>query len=194
MTSKVIHQVEFSSVLFDTLFGLILFYSFDYFFDVTGILPFIFYLFSMFVLLHWWLLFKASDDLLDEEVSNSALDTIFGILDVILIYYIVLMASRFDVKGVNLFIILLLVSDLLWSLIWRYVGKWQTKSLEKIKIIENELSTTIKINSVAIVLMAVLFFSTAHLTVLHYCIFMMLIYIIFIIATFRFEIADIKWF
>ncbi len=194
MTGKVIHQVEFSSVLFDTLFGLILFYSFDYFFDVTGILPFIFYLFSMFVLLHWWLLFKASDDLLDEEVSNSALDTIFGILDVILIYYIVLMASRFDVKGVNLFIILLLVSDLLWSLIWRYVGKWQTKSLEKIKIIENELSTTIKINSVAIVLMAVLFFSTAYLTVLHYCIFMMLVYIIFIIATFRFEIADIKWF
>ena len=44
---KIIEQIEFSSVLFDTLFGLILFFSLDSFLEIKGIAPFIFYLFKM---------------------------------------------------------------------------------------------------------------------------------------------------
>lgn len=194
MTAKCLHQVEFSSVLFDTLFGLNLFYGFDTFFEIKEVLPFVMYLFSMFVLLHWWLLFKASDDLLQEEVSNSALDTIFGLIDIILIYYIVLLASKFMYKEMVLFILLLLLADLVWALIWRYAGNWETKNPRDIKAKEHELNTTIAIDSVFVALFLALFFSYNYLSILQFCIGIVSIYIAYIIATFRFEIADIKWF
>lgn len=194
MSAKVVHQVEFSAVLFDTLFGLNLFYGFDSFFEIKEILPFVMYLFSMFILLHWWLLFKATDDLLAEEVSNSALDTIFGLIDIILIYYIILLASKFMYKEMVLFIVLLLLADLLWALIWRFAGKWQTKSFKDIKAKEHELNTTITIDSVIVALFLALFFSFSYLSILQFCLLMVAVYIAYIILTFRFEIADIKWF
>ena len=64
-------QIEFSSVLFDTLFGLVLFFSIDSFLDIKDPLHFVFYLFSIIILVHRRLFFKAADDAFDEEVTDS---------------------------------------------------------------------------------------------------------------------------
>jgi len=77
---KIIEQIGFSSVLFDTLFGLILFFSLDSFLVIKGAASFIFYLFSTIIIIHWWLVFKSADDAFEEEVTDSAVDLIFGII------------------------------------------------------------------------------------------------------------------
>ena len=43
---KAVQQIEFSSVFFDTLFGLVLYFSLDSFLDITDPVHFIFYIFS----------------------------------------------------------------------------------------------------------------------------------------------------
>ncbi|HRY91580.1 MAG TPA: hypothetical protein P5229_04545 [Candidatus Gracilibacteria bacterium] len=74
---KAVQQIEFASVFFDTLFGLVLYFSLDSFLDITDPVHFIFYIFSAIILVHWWLIFKSCDDMFDKEVTDSALDLIF---------------------------------------------------------------------------------------------------------------------
>jgi hypothetical protein len=96
-------QLDFSSVLFDSLFGLILFFSFDSFLDVAGVPNFILYVFSIVILVHWWLLFKSVDDILKTEVTNSVVDIIFGIVDIILLVFITIYSKYFNMPNVILF-------------------------------------------------------------------------------------------
>ncbi|MEI8253484.1 MAG: hypothetical protein WCG25_07260 [bacterium] len=64
-------QIEFSSVLFDTLFGLILFFSIDSFLEIHNPLHFVLYLFTLIILIHRRLIFKSCDDAFDKEVTDS---------------------------------------------------------------------------------------------------------------------------
>lgn len=191
---KIVQQIDFSSVLFDSLFGLILFFCLDSFLEIKGVLPFIFYIFSIVILVHWWLNFKSSDDAFGEEVTNSAVDLVFGIIYVILIEYIILNAKLFAVTTATWFLISLLAMDLLWALIWRYVGKWNTIDKEKMKRMEKELDHTILVDSSAVAIFIFLVMMAQFLPLPFSVASFIILYIIYIIATFKTKIIDLRIF
>ncbi|MHB8904118.1 MAG: hypothetical protein ACYC40_03390 [Patescibacteria group bacterium] len=191
---KIVQQIDFSSVLFDSLFGLILFFCLDSFLEIQGTIPFIFYIFSIVILVHWWLNFKSCDDAFGEEVTNSVVDLVFGIIYVILIEYIIINTKLFAVTTATWFLISLLAMDLLWALIWLYVGKWNTIDQEKIKRMERELNHTILVDSAAIAIFIFLMMMAQFLSPLLYVASFIVLYILYIVATFKTKIIDLRIF
>ncbi len=191
---KIFEQIGFSTILFDSLFGLILFFGLDSFLDIKGIMPFILYLFSTIILVHWWLIFKSADDAFDEEVTDSAVDLVFGLIYVILIEYIILMSRDFNLTGVTGYLLALLIVDMFWAIIWRYVGSWNTKDKKKIKTMETELDHNITINFISISFMAVLLLIYPYISVPLYLALFVIFYSIYIILSFRSKIIDLRIF
>ena len=187
-------QIQFSTVLFDTLFGLILFFSLDSFMEIKDPVHFIFYLFSIIILVHRWISYKACDDAFDEEVTDSGLDLIIGIVQLVLIEYVVLCARWADYVTTGWFLIALIVLDLIWTLVWRYVGKWHTRDKNKIKAMENELNNNLKIDIVAFVVFLWLLLLSPLLSPLVFVIGFIWLYIIYIILSFRYKIIDLDIF
>ncbi len=191
---KIIQQIEFSTVLFDTLFGLILFFCLDSFLDIKGVLPFVFYLFSIIVLVHWWLIFKSADDAFSDEVTDSAVDLLFGIVYIVLIEYIILNAKLFATMTATWFLISLLILDLAWALVWRYVGKWHTTKKEKIKSMEKELDQNILVDSALIAIFIFLAIMAQFLSPAAYVIGFIIFYLLYIVVTFKTKIIDLRIF
>lgn len=187
-------QIEFSSVLFDTLFGLILFFSIDSFLEIHNPIHFIFYLFSIIILVHRRISFKAADDAFDEEVTDSGLDLIIGIIQLVLIEYVVLSARSAEYVTTGWFIIVLLALDLIWTMVWRYVGKWHTSDRQKIKNMENELNNNLKIDSIALVVFLCFILLSPFLSSLVFVLGFIILYIGYIILSFRYKIIDIDIF
>lgn len=152
MKIKRIEQIAFSSLLFDTLFGLIFYYSIDSFLDIKEPIHFLFYIFSIVILVHRRMYFKASKDAFDEEVSNSAVGLLTGITQLVLIEFIVLFARTGDYIMSARFLVSLICVDMIRTCIWRYVGKWRTTNKEKIRSMETELDNSLKINLIALAL------------------------------------------
>lgn len=194
MKLKETSQIEFSSLLFDTLFGLVLFFNIDLFLDIKNPWHLALYFASFFVLVHWWLIFRSADDAFEEEVTDSAADLIFGIIYLIFIDYIILLSRAFDYRGATIFLAALLSIDLVWALIWRYVGEWQSKDPEKIKMMEKELDHTIRIDSVALLCFVPLVAITNFLSAAAFVTIYILVYLLYIIMTFKTKIIDIKIF
>ncbi len=194
MKIKIVEQIEFSTVLFDSLFGLILFFSFASFLDIKELLPFTFYLFTTIILIHWWLIFKSADDAFAEEVNDSAIDLVFGIIYIILLEYIVLMSSLANYIQATYFLIALLAVDLIWALVWRYIGEWETHNIERIGRMEKELNHNIIIDIVTIVLFILLSVCGSLMSPWLFVTFFIALYIIYIILTFSTKIIDLKIF
>lgn len=189
-----LEQKGFSSVLFDTLFGLVLFFSVDSFLDITNAPHFLLYFFSTIILIHWWLAFKSADDAFKEEVSDSAVDLIFGIVYIILIEYIILMSRGFDYIHATGFLLALLSIDLCWALAWLYIGSWRTKDKEKIKRMETELKNLIITNVIAFSLYGILmlFGNSIHPTT--YILFFIIFYLFYIFLQFKNKVIDLHIF
>jgi hypothetical protein len=194
MKLRDLSQLEFSSVFFDTLFGLVLFFGLDGFLDIGTVPHFIFYIVSTIVVVHWWLLFKSADDAFSEEVTDSAVDLIFGIIDVILIDYMVLLAKTFDYHAATGYLVALLCVDLLWAVLWRYVGKWNTKSEEKILFMEHELNRTMIIDVIAIVLFALLLYFAAFFSAVAFVSLFAVLYFVYILMSFWGKVIDLRIF
>lgn len=194
MKLKDLAQLEFSTIFFDTLFGLILFFGLDSFLDIQGTASFLFYLLATVIVVHWWLLFKSADDAFSEEVTDSAVDLVFGIIDIILIDYVILLAKTSNYSGAIGYLIGLFVCDLLWALAWRFVGTWQTTNEAKIKLMEQELNNTIIIDLVAIILFSGLFYFGTELAELSYVILAVIFYVFYIILSFRNKVINLKIF
>lgn len=194
MKIKENQQINFSSILFDTIFGLIIFFSLDSILEVKGVENFIFYIFTLIIVVHWWLIFKSADDAFAEEVTDSAVDLVFGIIYVILLEYVVLYSKTANFKISTAFLISLLIIDLIWALTWRYFGSWNTKNPEKIKLMEKELNHNIKINLVTIGLFSSLILMFNQLASSLYVLFFIVSYLIYIFLTFKTRIIDLKIF
>lgn len=194
MVAKKVQQVEFSSVLFDTLFGLVLFFSLDSFRDIHSPIHFVFYLFSLIVVIHWWLIFKTSDDAFGTEVTDSGLDLVIGIVELILIEYIVLMARSFDYLMTGWFLVALLMVDLIWTLIWRYLGRWKTTNSQVIKRMEQELVGNQRVVSVGLAMFGLLMAISQFVAPAVYVMGFVILYLVFVVLTFRHKIIDIKVF
>ena len=146
MGVKFFNQLEFSSLLFDTIFGLILFYSFDSLIAIGQPLTLVLYLFSMLIVVHWWLLFKSTDDSFAEEVTDSAADIVFGILYAIVLYYLVQYSRSSNIAAEVWCLVGVLALDFTWSSIWRYVGQWRTKDAHCIARMEQILERNIALD------------------------------------------------
>ncbi len=140
------------------------------------------------------MLFKSADDAFSEEVTDSAVDIVFGIIDIILIDYIILLARTPDYVGATGYLIALLSFDLLWALAWRYVGTWNTKDKGKIQNMESELNHTIVINCVGIVLFVLLFYFAAVLSDTTYVLLAAVFYLIYILLSFRKKVINLRIF
>ncbi len=187
-------QIAFSNILFDTLFGLVLYFSIDSILDIKNYTSLLFYLFGMIILIHWWIMFKASDDAYSEEVTDSGLDLIIGIIQVIFIDFIVLSSRSSDYILATKFLIALLSVDLLWAIVWLYIGEWHTKDIVKINLMEKELKNNIKIDSIAFILFILFLIIFQSVAFLFFIIGFILIYIIYIILSFKYKIIDIDFF
>lgn len=194
MRGKEVYQVSFSGLLFDTLFGLILFFGLDSFLDITSAPHFIFYLFATIVVIHWWLLFKSADDAFGDEVEDSASDIVFGIIDLLMLEYILLYAKTFQYTTSTWFLVGLLMVDLCWALIWRYVGKWDTTDRDRIGRMERELDRTIRIDIAAAVLFSMLGLFGGALATFPYVAVFVLAYVAYIILTFRTGVLNLRIF
>lgn len=194
MKIKKIEQIDFSSLLFDTLFGLVLFFSIDSFLDIKIPLHLVLYIFSIIIAVHWWLEFKADDDAFGDEVSNSGLDLIVGISEIILIEYIILMARTFDYVSVVWYLIALLGVDILWSLVWRFVGRWKTTDRYRIKLMEKELNANTLSNLAGMVSFASLIIFSGFMPSTIFIFSLIIIYLIFVYMKFKLKIIDINFF
>lgn len=189
-----VNQIEFSSVLFDTLFGLVLYFSLDSFLEISSIIHFIFYLFTSFILVHWWLLFKTADDSYGTEVTSSALDIIIGIAEIIFLEFIILFAQQAEYRMSLLFMLMLLFVDIVWGILWRFVGKWRTSDKVKIKQMENELESTITSDLAAFVGFITIFMLMFLLPNTYTVLLTIICYIFYIFLTFKTKVIDIKIF
>ncbi len=189
-----VNQIEFSSLLFDTLFGLILFFNIDLFLDIDDRVHFVFYLFSCVVLVHWWLTFKSADDAFGDEVTDSAADLVFGIIYLIFIDYFILLARKPDYVKATWFLVALLAIDLLWALVWRFVGRWQTRKKEKIVAMERVLGHQILIDVSTIILFCFLLLTAGSLAPVWFVAWFIAVYSIYLVFTFKAKIIDIRIF
>lgn len=194
MKLRDISQLEFSSVFFDTLFGLVLFFGLDSFLDVKSVAAFVFYVAATVIVVHWWLLFKSADDAFSEEVTDSAVDLIFGIVDVILIDYVILLAKIFDYRDATGYLIALLVIDFLWAFVWRYVGTWNTKSEEKIRFMEHELRRTMVIDFAGALLFGILLLGSGFMGAGVFVGLFVILYILYVFLSFKEKVIDLRLF
>lgn len=192
--AKKLQQIDFSSVLFDTLFGLILFFAMDSFLDIHQPAYFLFYLWAMIITIHWWLMFKSADDAFNTEVTDSAVDLLVGIIEVVLIEYIILSAATFNLAAAVAFVVAVFAVDLLWALAWRYVGKWETVDHDRIHTMEQELQSTILVDTLGLVGFAILWSILPLLSVSWFVGLFIAFYAVLMVMSFRRRIIDLHIF
>lgn len=185
-----VNQLEFSSVFFDTIFGLIIFFNIDSFLLIKDPIHFIFYLFGVIIVAHWWLMFKSVDDYFGEEATRSALDLVFGIIYLIFLAYMVSFAESFNYQLATLSLLFLFGIDLIWALVWQYVGHWRTRDESKIRVMEQDLAKTIKINLWTMEIFVVLLGLSVFLNSVLFVILFGVAYATYIYLTFRYKVVD----
>lgn len=188
------HQITFSDIFYDTMFGLVIFYAIDGLMDLNGIASFAFYIFSMIIIIHWWLIYKSTDDAFADEVKDSIVDLVIGVTQVILVDYVVLFAKTFNYTVANYFLIALIATDLIWACIWLYVGKWRTKKKSKILAMEKELKSTIMADVILLIALTALGFTSIFLAPEVFVALFILIYSGYMYFTVKFDIIDMKIF
>lgn len=142
-------HTEFSPLLFDVLFGLVVFLGVQEIFELRGAPSFLFAALSICIVLHWWLKYKAADETYGLDAGNSALDLIFGLIEVGLLLAAVLAASRGEILHAIFYFTLPLLTESTWALLWRFFGNWRRTSRERVNFMEQQLETTIFLNFAA---------------------------------------------
>ncbi len=188
------NQFNFSSLLFDTLIGLVLFFGLEEFVHINNLVHLLLYFFITLIAVHWWLVFKSVDDCYDEEADNSATYILFGIFEVFIINYMFGSGKSYDYTFVTLFTIVLLLTNLGWAALWRYVGRWKTADTKRIAYMEAELDQTIKSDIYALVLFSTLLLFVPTLPAGFVVVLFVMYYCFYIFLTFKHKIVDIKLF
>lgn len=193
MTNNKNQRIEFSRILFDVLFGLIMFFSIDSFVGIDSPLHFAFYLFSLVILIHWWLIFKSANDIFGEVFTTSGFSLIVRIIELILIEHVVLSSSAFDFVLMIWFLIALVFINLLWTVTRRYAGELMGLNLRKAKGMREGLDNVLVVNSIVLMMFSVLAllsqyapqpFISESVFIVFYC--------FFIVLTFKYRIIDLK--
>ncbi|MEK7546356.1 MAG: hypothetical protein AAB554_04780 [Patescibacteria group bacterium] len=192
--NDVIHerQSEFSPILFDVLFGLLIFLGIDSFLGLRDAAHVAFYLASMAVILHWWLKYKAADDAYGLEVNGSTLDLLFGICEIALLQMAMLSAAQADYATAIAYFAMPLVLESVWAVLWRFFGTWRHSSAKRARYLEQELDYTIFLNLGTAFALGVIIVLSPLMTVSDLILSFVLAYFIYIALTHRYEIIDVK--
>jgi hypothetical protein len=192
MASTKVQQMEFPGVLFDVLFGFIMFLSIDSFLGIDSPLHFVFYLFSLIILIHWWLIFKSAGDISSEAFRVPGLPIIIRITELIIIEHAVLAAGSFDFILMVWFIVSLIFINLLWAVARRYAGECIGTNERKIKGSKKDLDGILVVNSVVLMLFSFLALFSQFAQVSTSAVIFIVFYCFFIALTFRYKIIDLK--
>ncbi|MEK7672685.1 MAG: hypothetical protein AAB373_02260 [Patescibacteria group bacterium] len=194
MKHKIENQLSFSSILFDTLFCLVIYFNIDSFLDMKEPLQIVFYVASLILTVHRWMLLKSAADIYDSEVNNSTLNILFGIVRIVLVEHVALLSKNFEYLDATLILVALTVVDLIWDFIWRFVGKWSVKNYKKIRLMENELNNSILIDTFMLILFSGLALSYNYIPTVYYVALFLLVLTFGISLSYRFKIIDLKFF
>lgn len=192
MASTKVQQMEFPGVLFDVLFGFIMFLSIDSFLGIDSPLHFAFYLFSIVILLHWWLIFKSAGDISNEAFRVPGISIIIRITELIIIEHTVLAAGSFDFMLMVWFMVSLIFINLLWAVARRYAGESLGTNERKIKGSKKDLDGVLVVNSVVLMLFSSLAFFSQFAQVSLSAVIFVIFYCFFIALTFKYKIIDLK--
>jgi hypothetical protein len=188
------HQTEFSPLLFDVLFGLLLFQSISWFFSLKDAVHFSFFALSLLIVIHWWLKYKSEEEVYGLDANNSTLDLLFGVAEVIMLEAAMLAATQADYLTAVFFFTLPLVTEAVWALLWRLFGTWRRSSKQKVAFMERLLERTMLLDlSFAAIIGGVL---TAGISVTagQFVAIFAAIYFLYIALTFFFEMVGLKIF
>jgi hypothetical protein len=192
MASTNVQQMEFPGVLFDVLFGFIMFLSIDSFLGIDSPLHFVFYLFSLIILIHWWLIFKSAGDISSEAFRVPGISIIIRIIELIIIEHTVLAAGSFDFILMTWFMVSLIFINLLWAVARRYAGEWIGANERKIKGAKKDLDGILVVNSVMLILFSSLALFSQFAQIFPSAIIFIIFYCFFIALTFKYKIIDLK--
>jgi len=192
--NEVIHarEAEFSPVLFDVLFGLLIFLGIDAFFDLRDAAHFVFYLTSTAVVVHWWLKYKASGDIYGIEVNNSALNLLFGIAEIALLQMAMLAAGHGEYDVAITYFALPMLLESVRALLWRFFGSWRHSSAKRVRFMEQQLEYVLFLNLGAALILGVVVTLAPILTAPDLVMSFVFAYAAYALLTHRYEIIDVK--
>jgi len=188
------HQTEFSPLLFDVLFGLLLFQSIGWFFALKDAVHFCFFALSLLIIIHWWLKYKSEEEVYGLDVNNSSLDLLFGVAEFVMLEAAILAATQADYVSATFFFTLPLLTEAVWALLWRIFGKWSRSSKQKVAFMERLLERTLILDLSFAALIGGLLTSSVSLTAGQFVGAFAGIYALYIILTFVLEMVGLKIF
>ena len=188
------HQTEFSPLLFDVLFGLLLFQSIGWFFALKDAIHFCFFALSLLIIIHWWLKYKSEEEVYGLDVNNSSLDLLFGVIEIVLLEAAMLAATQADYVAAAFYFALPLLTEAAWALLWRIFGTWRRSSRQKIGFMERLLERTLLLDLSIAALIGGLLTTSVSLTAGQFVAIFAAVYSVYIVMTFAFEIVGLKIF
>jgi len=192
MALKNISQLEFPALLYDSLFALILFFSFDSFLDVDGPAHWVLYVFAMLVVIHWWLMFKAADDVFERGLRESAVGILINIGYLVLLDIILLYAQTFAYREAASVLLGLILLDMVWVIFMLRFERWGRFSSEARRTMQHELRLIIRTDLLAVLPLILLVVAGAHLAAGTFVALLVVIYAVYVTATFKEKIIDIR--
>ncbi|TAK05659.1 hypothetical protein EPO33_00735 [Patescibacteria group bacterium] len=188
-------QHAFATVLYDTLFGLVLFFSLDSFLTISEPAHFLFFLFATAVLVHWWLMFKAAEDEFGNEFRTAAVHLVLNLAVILLLEFFILNARTFHYLAAALFMLAVFCVDLAWAGLALRAHRFKAKG-RRLAAMRTELRSIIATDALVVALLGALT-AAAFLFPLPPLVFVLgfvAIYLFYIQLSFKFQIIDLKAF
>ncbi len=185
-------HTEFSPLLFDVLFGLLIFLAVNALFDMHGARPILFMLTSIAIVVHWWLKYKAADETFGLEVGNSMTDLLFGLIEIVLLECAVMAAARGETMIAIFYFSLPLLTETIWALVWRFFGAWMRTNRARVKFMEQQLESTVFLNLGTAAAIGALIVNAPVLTVAEQVGVFAIIYALHAVLASYWELVDIR--
>jgi hypothetical protein len=186
------HQTEFSPILFDMLFGLLIFLGFSSFARLDGSTHFVFIASAIAVAVHWWLKRKAAVDTFGIEVGNSTLSLLFGIAEIVLLQMAMLAAAEAEYETAVTYFAMPIVLESVWALLLRFFGNWRHSTAKRVRYMEQQLEYVVFLNLVVGVILGAIVTFSPLMTAPDIVLSFILGYAAYVLLTYRLEIVDVK--
>ena len=185
-------HTEFSPILFDVLFGLLVFLGIDALFGLRGPQAFLFVTTSIAIIVHWWLKYKSADETYGLDAANSTLDLVFGLIEVILLQCAIMAASRGQVVQAAFYFSLPLLTEAVWALLWRFCGTWRRATRDRLQFMEQQLETTVFLNLGAAASIGALISNASQLSTAEFIGVFAALYALYALLSSYWELVDVK--
>lgn len=185
-------HTDFSPLLFDILFGLLIFLGVNALFGLRGPQAFLLVATSIAIVVHWWLKYKSADETFGLEVGNSFVDLLFGLIEVFLLQCAIMAASRGDIVQAAFYFSLPLLTEAVWALLWKFCGKWGRTTRDRVAFMEQQLETTIFLNLATAASIGALLSNASLLSTAEFIGAFAVLYAVYALLSSYWELVDVK--